>query len=55
MSKGMTLLQLGPSKTLNEIPFVGEACGAEVMNLSVKAPGGDALQSMKRMSQPLVG
>jgi hypothetical protein len=53
----MTLLQLGPSKTLvvNEIPFVGEACGAEVMNLSVKAPEGDALQSMKRMSQPLVG
>lgn len=43
------LSQLGPSKTLvvNEIPYVGELCGAEAIAVKVQAPNGDRLNTLK--------
>lgn len=39
------LSQAGPSRTLmiNEIPYVGEACGAEAIAVKVQAPEGDTM------------
>jgi hypothetical protein len=43
------LSQLGPAKKLvvNEIPYIGELCGAEAVAVTVQAPDGDPINTAK--------